>query len=153
CLTPRRAEYGKQIRKKYEAGEVSERRKNIQQLEPRTDSKTNCLTTVHKDNLIVFSGTICGFGGRHFRKIKTDKSCTLMARARNDGSTQPCVQIDTMIRRLTPTECARLQTIPDWYKWECSDTQQYRMLGNGWTVDVIAHILSFIKDKLNINVV
>lgn len=153
CLTPRRTEYGKQIRKKYEAGEVSERRKNIQQLEPRTDSKTNCLTTVHKDNLIVVSGTICGFGGRHFRKIKTDKSCTLMARARNDGSTQPCVQIDTMIRRLTPTECARLQTIPDWYKWECSDTQQYRMLGNGWTVDVIAHILSFIKDKLNINVV
>lgn len=56
------------------------------------------------------------------------------------------------IRRLTPTECARLQTIPDWYKWECSDTQQYRMLGNGWTVDVIAHILSFIKEKLNINV-
>ena len=56
------------------------------------------------------------------------------------------------IRRLTPTECARLQTIPDWYKWECSDTQQYRMLGNGWTVDVIAHILSFMKEKLNINV-
>ena len=56
------------------------------------------------------------------------------------------------IRRLTPTECARLQTIPDWYKWECSDTQQYRMLGNGWTVDVIAHILSFMKDKFNINV-
>lgn len=56
------------------------------------------------------------------------------------------------IRRLTPTECARLQTIPDWYKWECSDTQQYRMLGNGWTVDVIVHILSFIKEKFNINV-
>ena len=56
------------------------------------------------------------------------------------------------IRRLTPIECARLQTIPSWYKWECSDTQQYRMLGNGWTVDVIVHILSFIKDKLNINV-
>lgn len=56
------------------------------------------------------------------------------------------------IRRLTPTECARLQTIPDWYKWECSDTQQYRMLGNGWTVDVIAHILSFMKEKMNINV-
>lgn len=56
------------------------------------------------------------------------------------------------IRRLTPTECARLQTIPNWYKWECSDTQQYRMLGNGWTVDVIVHILSFMKEKLNINV-
>lgn len=47
------------------------------------------------------------------------------------------------IRRLTPTECARLQTIPDWYKWGCSNTQQYRMLGNGWTVEVIKHILSF----------
>lgn len=47
------------------------------------------------------------------------------------------------IRRLTPTECARLQTIPEWYKWGCSDTQQYRMLGNGWTVEVIKHILSF----------
>ena len=50
------------------------------------------------------------------------------------------------IRRLTPTECSRLQTIPDWYKWKCSDTQEYKMLGNGWTVDVISHILSFIKD-------
>lgn len=50
------------------------------------------------------------------------------------------------IRRLTPTECARLQTIPEWYKWECSNTQQYKMLGNGWTVEVIKHILSFIPD-------
>ena len=48
------------------------------------------------------------------------------------------------IRRLTPTECARLQTIPDWYKWECSDTQQYKMLGNGWTVEVIKHIFKFL---------
>lgn len=55
----------------------------------------------------------------------------------------------TRIRRLTPTECARLQTIPDWYRWECSETQQYRMLGNGWTVEVIKHIFSFIDvDKI-----
>ena len=53
------------------------------------------------------------------------------------------------IRRLTPTECARLQTIPDWYRWECSETQQHRMLGNGWTVEVIKHIFSFIDvDKI-----
>lgn len=51
------------------------------------------------------------------------------------------------IRRITPTECARLQTIPEWYKWECSETQQYRMLGNGWTVEVIKHIFSFIDRK------
>lgn len=49
------------------------------------------------------------------------------------------------LRRITPTEAARLQTVPDWYKWECSDTQQYKMLGNGWTVAVIYHIFSFIK--------
>lgn len=48
------------------------------------------------------------------------------------------------VRRLTPSECARLQTIPDWYKWECSKTQQYKMLGNGWTIDVIKHIFSFL---------
>lgn len=56
------------------------------------------------------------------------------------------------IRRLTPTECARLQTIPDWYVWKCSDTQQYRMLGNGWTVEVIAHIFSFLRNEININI-
>lgn len=50
------------------------------------------------------------------------------------------------IRRLTPIECARLQTIPDWYKWDCSDTQIYRLLGNGWTIKVIQHILSFLND-------
>lgn len=50
----------------------------------------------------------------------------------------------TLLRHLTPTECARLQTIPDWYKWGCSDTQAYKMLGNGWTVEVIKHILSHI---------
>lgn len=49
------------------------------------------------------------------------------------------------IRRITPTECARLQTVPDWYIWNCSATQQYRMLGNGWCVEVIKHILSFMN--------
>lgn len=53
------------------------------------------------------------------------------------------------IRCLTPTECARLQTIPEWYRWACSETQQYKMLGNGWTVEVIKHILSFGKWNIN----
>lgn len=53
----------------------------------------------------------------------------------------------TRIRRLTPTECARLQTVPDWYKWVVSETQQYKMLGNGWTVEVIKHIFSFLPDR------
>ena len=50
------------------------------------------------------------------------------------------------IRRLTPTECERLQTVPDGYTSCVSDTQRYRMLGNGWTVDVIAHIFSYLKN-------
>ena len=49
------------------------------------------------------------------------------------------------IRRITPTEAARLQTIPECYHWTCSETQQYRLLGNGWCVEVIKHILSFMN--------
>ena len=48
-------------------------------------------------------------------------------------------------RRLTPTECEKLQTIPINYTDCVSDSQRYKMLGNGWTVDVIAHIFSFLK--------
>lgn len=46
------------------------------------------------------------------------------------------------LRRLTPIECSRLQTIPASYRWIVSDTQIYKMLGNGFTVEVIKHILS-----------
>ena len=61
------------------------------------------------------------------------------------GQSPLIITPDDILRRLTPTECARLQTIPEWYKWECSETQQYRMLGNGWTVEVIKHILSYLS--------
>ena len=46
-----------------------------------------------------------------------------------------------LYRKLTPLECERLQTVPDNYTKGLSNTQRYKMLGNGWTVDVIAHIL------------
>lgn len=48
-------------------------------------------------------------------------------------------------RKLTPLECERLQTVPDNYTAGVSDSQRYKMLGNGWTVDVITHILKEIK--------
>lgn len=48
-----------------------------------------------------------------------------------------------IIRKLTVTECKRLQTVPEEYIFPVSDTQAYKMLGNGWTVDVIAHILRY----------
>jgi DNA (cytosine-5)-methyltransferase 3A len=49
------------------------------------------------------------------------------------------------LRRLTPIECERLQTVKDNYTNHVSDSQRYKMLGNGWTIDVIAHILSYIN--------
>lgn len=84
-------------------GRVCEDGVTRQHLEPRTDGKSNCLTTVQKDNLLI----------------------------ENRGT----------LRRLTPVECARLQTVPSWYEWVVSDTRIYRMCGNGWTVRVIEHIL------------
>lgn len=72
------------------------------QLEVRDDGKSNCLTTVQKDNVVVSKD---------------------------------------MWRKLTPLECERLQTLPDNYTSSVSNSQRYKMIGNGWTVDVIAHIL------------
>ena len=50
-----------------------------------------------------------------------------------------------VIRKLTPIECERLQTLPDWYTEGVSNTQRYKAIWNGWTVHIIAHIFSFIK--------
>lgn len=55
------------------------------------------------------------------------------------------VLIEGYIRKLTPTECERLQTLPDGYTEGVSNSQRYKTLGNGWTVDVLAHIFSQIK--------
>lgn len=49
------------------------------------------------------------------------------------------------IRRLTVNECCRLQGVPDGYCDSISGTQAYKALGNGWTIDVVAHILSYLK--------
>jgi site-specific DNA-cytosine methylase len=66
------------------------------------------------------------------------------------GNTDPKVAVDEFYyRNLTPVECERLQTVPDNYTEGVSNTQRYKMIGNGWTVDIIAHILSFIKEHKN----
>ena len=51
-----------------------------------------------------------------------------------------------IIRKLTVSECKRLQTVPEWYEFPVSDSQAYKMLGNGWTCEVIAHILKYLKE-------
>lgn len=63
-----------------------------------------------------------------------------------DESCGQLASVGSRIRRLTPVECERLQTVEDNYTACVSDTQRYKMLGNGWTVDVIAHIFSFINN-------
>ena len=62
------------------------------------------------------------------------------------GHREPKVAVTKdMWRKLTPLECERLQTIPDNYTNHVSNSQRYKMIGNGWTVDVIAHILKGIQ--------
>lgn len=56
---------------------------------------------------------------------------------------------DLVIRKLTPIECERLQTVPDNYTDNVSNSQRYKMLGNGWTVDVIVHILQNMEFNEN----
>ena len=109
------------------------------------DNKARCLGTRQYrqgDNYIITHSTQPrqgkGQGGKgHLWKTDGKSYCL-------DTGCTTAVEYSGRIRRLTPTECARLQTVPDWYKWECSDTQQYKMLGNGWTVEVIKHIFSYL---------
>lgn len=119
CLSPKR----------------TESRKNIQQLEPRTDGKTNTITSVQKDNLVIQLNTSKESGGKQpyqHNRIYSDEGKNIYTNHR--------------IRRLTPIEVSRLQTVPDWYEWVVSDTQIYKMCGNGWTVKVITWILGFLKN-------
>lgn len=89
-------------------------------------TKSRCVTTVEKDCLISSLPE-----GRYADPYGTLKD-------------------ELYWRRLTPVECERLQTVPDnytlvpWKNRMMSNSRRYKMLGNGWTVDVIAHIFSFI---------
>jgi DNA-cytosine methyltransferase len=61
-----------------------------------------------------------------------------------DTGNTNAIEYSNNIRRLTPIECERLQTVKDNYTNHVSDSQRYKMLGNGWTVDVIAHIFKYM---------
>ena len=77
------------------------------------------------------------------------KSVTLSANGGGGGAKTGLYKIDLpdgdyIIRKLTPIEAERLQTLPDNYTSGVSNSQRYKCIGNGWTVDVIAHILKNI---------
>ena len=63
------------------------------------------------------------------------------------GNTQKKVLVNGRVRKLTPVEYERLQTLPDNYTEGISNTARYSATGNGWTVDVIAHILKGVKEN------
>lgn len=80
------------------------------------------------------------------------KSITLSANGGGQGAKTGLYKIDLpdgdyIIRKLTPVEAERLQTLPDNYTEGISNTQRYKCIGNGWTVDVISHIFSGLKDS------
>jgi DNA (cytosine-5)-methyltransferase 3A len=95
------------------------------------------------DNSIIVHNTMprsskTGKGGTGHLKREDGKTYCL-----DTGQTN-AIEYCNNVRRLTPIECERLQTVKDNYTNHVSDSQRYRMLGNGWTVDVIAHIFKYI---------
>ena len=114
------------------------------------------------------SVAICGNGGGMGAKtglyaipVEYDGEIPTKAVSYADGKTYPVYQVKDgqitikgkqypikladgfyIIRKLTVSECKKLQTVPEWYEFPVSDTQAYKMLGNGWTVEVIAHLVN-----------
>ena len=121
-----------------------------QQLETRDDDKSNALTTVQKDSVVVStkpnqinpskkaSGKQPYMQDRVFHEEGKSHALTASFADRTNVGTSVD---DLHWRKLTPLECERLQTVPDNYTNHVSNTQRYKMLGNGWTIEVIAHIL------------
>jgi DNA-cytosine methyltransferase len=121
-----------------------------QRYEMRTDHKSGALTTVQKDNLILTDKALEYLGrevrgGRthwdfkHHSDIRDPKSSAVVANFFK-GVPYNVLIDEGCIRKFHPVECERLQTVPDNYTEGVSNTQRYKTLGNGWTIDVIAHI-------------
>ena len=108
----------------------------------RADGKTYCLDTGQTNAIEVIPMDYRYDEG--FRPRVNGKSPTLCLGSQNGLSGNALAKINNRIRRLTPIECERLQTVKDNYTNHVSDSQRYKMLGNGWTVDVVCHIFSYI---------
>lgn len=123
--------------------------------EAKDDGKANSITSVQTDSMVaepVRIGTI-GKGGQGNRIYSVrGKSVCLNANGGGRGAKTGLYKVDLpdgdyIIRKLTPVECERLQTLPDGWTEGVSNTQRYKAIGNGWTVDVIAWIFSQIPKE------
>jgi len=89
------------------------------------------------------------FSGRRDKVLvpRTDGKCNCLT---TSLTKEHILNDNGIIRKLTPIECERLQTVKDLYTSGFSDNQRYKMLGNGWTVEVIAHIFKNLKENKQI---
>jgi DNA-cytosine methyltransferase len=124
-------------------------------------------TTVTKDNMVLEKKYLERYQPIKNYKLNQEKSCVIGTLSKyqgdrvfdvngkgsslsanggnNAGGSCNIIWDNNELRKLTPVECERLQTLPDNYTEGVSNTQRYKMIGNGWTVDVIAHIFSYLK--------
>lgn len=137
-------------------GCVLRSREHGKQLEIRKDEKSNAMTCVQSDNMVLSPVRLGEIGkdcqGNRVYSVR-GKSVCLSANGGGKGAKTGLYKIDLpdgdyYVRKLTPIECERLQTLPDGYTEGVSQTQRYKAVGNGWTVDVIAHILREIKGAI-----
>lgn len=125
--------------------------KTQQFIEFRKDNKTNALTTVTKNALCVKVGDTEGLKGFDIikRVYSTNGKCPTLTTSQG-GYRWPKIAVnDVEWRALSPLECERAQTVPDNYTDCVSNSQRYKMLGNGWTVEVIKHIFKYFKNDKN----
>ena len=134
----------------------SDRRWNYCQ-RPKQDEKAKCLVANISKGVpynvcaipVEFDGEIpvkavSGADGKTYTVYEV-KDSNIMIK----GKTYPIKLIDGyyIIRKLTVSECKRLQTVPEWYEFPVSNTRAYSMLGNGWTIDVIVHLIEATKSS------
>lgn len=137
-LTPRRTAYGKAVRKDYDAGNTKYKRKDMTQLEPRTDGVSNTLTTVQKDNLVLEWDDITLQDYNSGYVLTVEEKDALM-KAILDG------KVKARIRKLTEVECLRLMDVSeeDIAKMKASGvarTNLYKAAGNSIVVSCMTEI-------------
>lgn len=119
---------------------------------PDIEWKSSCITAsyykIPNDAPYISTIRVWQFnsGGQWDRVYSPEwKSVSLSANGWGRGAKTGLYEVPPLIRKLTPIEAERLQTLPDNYTEGVSNTQRYKAIWNGWTVDVIAHIFSYIK--------
>lgn len=123
----------------------------IQEEIKERDKKSNCVVPSypHKLNGMVQVGLAKDIKGHDIvRRIDSSNGKSPTLTNMQGGYRQPKIALNEFHwRKLTVMECERLQTLPNGYTDGVSNTQRYKMIGNGWTVDVVAHIFRNISDE------